>query len=140
MVIGVSPQRFSLRSIRRYWVGKTLGNLLWLLLGVLGSGCTPLVVAPTPVAQAEPVDVRLIVQVTYPTVDVLNALAGELDIWEVDRTAQTFIARVTVEQYDELLQQQLPVELDCAKMRQYAQDLNLAASPVAQLLQAQCPE
>lgn len=140
MVIGVFPRRFLLRSIRRYWAGKTLGNLLWLLLGVLGSGCTPLIVAPTPAAQPEPVDVRLIVQVTYPTVDVLNALAGELDIWEVDRTAQTFVARVTLEQYDDLLQQPLSVKLDCAKMRQYAQDLNLTVPSVAQLLQVQCPE
>lgn len=141
MVIGVSPQRFLLRSIRWRRAGKKRGNLLWLLVGLLLSSCTPLIVAPTPAAsQAEPVDVRLIVQVTYPTVEVLNALAGELDVWEVDRSAQTFVARVTLEQYDALLQQDLPVKLDCAKMRQYAQDLDLTVPPVAQLLQAQCPE
>ena len=140
MAIGVSPRRFSLRLINGYLTHTKLGNLLW-LLAVLATACTPLIVAPTPVAAPdEPVDVRLIVQVTYPTVAVLNALAGELDIWEVDRTARTFVARVTLEQYDDLLQQQLPVELDCAKMRQYAQALNLTAPTVAPLLQAQCPE
>lgn len=141
MAIGVSPRQFSLRSISRYLAGKKLGNLLWLLLAMFGSGCAPLIVTPTPAAsQADPVDVRLIVQVTYPTVEVLNALAGELDVWEVDRSAQTFIARVTVDQYEALLQQKLPVKLDCAKMRQYTQDLDLAQPTVAQLLQEQCLE
>ena len=112
-----------------------------LLLSLWASGCTSLILTPTPGAPlVDPVDVRLIVQVTYPTVDLLNALAGELDIWEVDRAAQTFVARVTLAQYDDLLQQELPVKLDCAKMRQYAQALNLDVPPVAQLLQEQCPE
>lgn len=116
-------------------------QVVLLLLSLWASGCTPLILTPTPVAPlAEPVDVRLIVQVTYPTVDLLNALAGELDIWEVDRTAQTLVARVTLDQYAALLQQELPVKLDCAKMRQYAQALNLTAPTVAQLLQEQCPE
>lgn len=112
-----------------------------LLLSLWVSGCTPLILTPTPAAPlADPVDARLIVQVTYPTVDLLNALAGELDIWEVDRAAQTFVARVTLAQYDALLQQDLPVQLDCAKMRQYAQALTLTVPTVASLLQEQCPE
>lgn len=116
-------------------------QVVLLLLSLWVSGCTPLILTPTPAAPlADPVDARLIVQVTYPTVDLLNAQAGELDIWEVDRTAQTFVARVTLEQYDALLQQQLPVKLDCAKMRQYAQALNLTAPTVAPLLREQCPE
>lgn len=116
-------------------------QVVLLLLSLWASGCTPLILTPTPGAPlADPVDARLIVQVTYPTVAVLNALAGELDIWEVDRTAQTFVARVTLEQYAALLQQELPVKLDCAKMRQYAQALDLTVPTVAQLLQAQCPE
>lgn len=116
-------------------------QVVLLLLSLWASGCTPLILTPTPVAVlADPINARLIVQVTYPTVAVLNALAGELDIWEVDRAAQTFVARVTLAQYDDLLQQELPVKLDCVKMRQYAQALNLTAPTVAQLLQEQCPE
>ena len=134
MAIGVSPRQFSLPLISCAWA-------VLLLAGLGMSGCTPLIMTPTPVASlAEPVDVRLIVQVTYPTVAVLNALAGELDVWEVDRSAQTLVARVTLEQYDALLQQELPVKLDCAKMRQYAQDIDLTVPPVAQLLQTQCLE
>ena len=116
-------------------------QVVLLLLSLWASGCTPLILTPTPVAVlADPINARLIVQVTYPTAAVLNALAGELDIWEVDRAAQTFVARVTLAQYDDLLQQELPVKLDCVKMRQYAQALNLTAPTVAQLLQEQCPE
>lgn len=116
-------------------------QVVLLLLSLWASGCTPLILTPTPVAPlAAPVDTRLLVQVTYPTVAVLNALAGELDIWEVDRAAQTFVARVTLDQYDDLLQQGLPVKLDCAKMRQYAQALNFTVPTVAQLLREQCPE
>lgn len=134
MAIGVFPRRFSLPLISSAWA-------VLLLAGFGMSGCMPLIITPTPVASLpEPGDARLIVQVTYPTVAVLNALAGELDIWEVDRTAQTFVARVTVAQYDALLQQQLTVKLDCAKMHQYAADLALTQPTVAQLLQTQCPE
>lgn len=130
MLTGVSS---CMRSLRY--------GVLLLLIGCGSSGCTPLMMTPTPIASlAEPYDVRLIVQVTYPTVEVLNALAGELDIWEVDRTAQTFIAQVTLNQYDALLQQALTVKLDCAKMRQYAQALNLNSPAVVPLMQEHCPE
>lgn len=136
MTIKLSSRRFLHHS-----TGRRCYQVLLLLLSVWGSGCTPLIMTPTPAAPlSAPVDVRLIVQVTYPTVEVLNALAGELDIWEVDRTAQTLVARVTLEQYDALLQQQLPVALDCAKMHQYAQALHLTEPTVAALLRAQCPE
>lgn len=136
MAIGVFPRRFLSRLI-----SGCFARVLLLLLSGWASGCTPLILTPTPVAPlAEPVDVRLIVQVTYPTVAVLNALASELDIWEVNRTAQTLVARVTLEQYDELRQQELPVNLDCAKMRQYEQQRSLALPVVAQLMQEQCPQ
>ena len=130
MGTGVSRRR-SLSQLTNVLV--IVGLLCWT------SGCTPLIMTPTPVASAaETEDVRLIVQVQYPTVDVLNALAGELDVWEVDRTAQTFIARVTLAQYEALVQQALPVELDCAKMAQYGDDV-AAAAAVADLLAEQCP-
>ena len=133
MATGVFRRRFSSRSTKRWC-------LLMLLVGLCSAtGCVPLIQPPTPVAPAAAAEeVRLIVQVQYPTVEVLNALAGELDVWEVDRTAQTFIARVTLAQYEALVQQALPVELDCAKMAQYGDDV-AAAAAVADLLAEQCP-
>lgn len=140
MGIGVFQLQFLSRSIRHFAYGSLL-----LGMGLWCSGCTPLIMAPTPAASlaepnAEPVEAWLIVQVTYPSVEVLNSLAGELDVWEVDRAAQTFIARVTLAQYDVLLQQELTVTLDCAKMRQYEQALNLTLPVIAQMMQEQCPE
>lgn len=125
-------------SFTRFSSHVTCGVLLvWALWS---SGCTPLVQPPTPVASAVVAeDVRLIVQVKYPTVDVLNALAGELDVWEVDRVAQTFVARVTLAQYERLQQQALPVELDCAKMEQYGAANGPITATVADLLTEQCP-
>lgn len=115
-----------------------IGVLLCLLCWT--GGCTPLIMTPTPVASAaETEDVRLIVQVQYPTVDVLNALAGELDVWEVDRTAQTFVGRVTLAQYEMLRQQALPVKLDCAKMEQYRAADGVVTPAVADLLAEHCP-
>jgi hypothetical protein len=99
-----------------------------------------LIQPPTPVASsATAEEARVIVQVKYPTVDVLNALASELDVWEVDRTAQTFIARVTLAQYERLQQQALPIELDCTKMEQYRVANGAVSVVVADLLKEQCP-
>lgn len=135
MVTGVS-RRQSLSPLIKCC---TCGVLLFMALG--GSGCTPLIRPPTPVAASVAAeDVHLIVQVDYPTVDVLNALAGELDVWEVDRAAQTFIARVTLAQYDMLLQQALTVKLDCAKMVQYGAANGTITTAVADLLAEQCPK
>jgi hypothetical protein len=121
------------RSMNQCAYGLLLLSALW------ESGCAPLLLTPTPVAPiAEPEDARLIVQVTYPTVERLNALAGELDIWEVDRAAQTFVARVTLAQYETLVQQALPVALDCTKMAQYGEPVS--APIVATLMAEQCPE
>ena len=103
---------------------------------MIGS-CTPLIMTPTPVAQSEG---RLIVQITYPSVDVLNELASELDIWEVDRAAQTLVARITLEQHTALRQQDLIMTLDCPKMRQFAQQNNVTLPDIAKLMQEECPE
>jgi len=144
MAIRVTRPRFLSRLTSRYGYA-----LLCLAVGLWGSGCTPLIIAPTPAASraepaaaplSKPVEARLIVQVHFPTVTVLNKLAGELDIWEVDRNAQTFVARITLAQYDALLQQALPVVLDCAKMRQYEQELSLTVPAIAKMMQEQCPE
>ena len=83
---------------------------------------------------------RLIVQNTYPSVDVLNELASELDIWEVDRAAQTLVARITLEQHTALRQQDLIMTLDCPKMRQFAQQNNVTLPDIAKLMQEECPE
>lgn len=134
METGVYRQRFLSPSTKHWVIG-----LLLILIG-WGSGCTLLVQPPTTeAAGVEAEEVRLIVQVQYPTVDVLNALAGELDVWEVDRTAQTFIARVTQAQYDMLLQQALIVTLDCAKMAQYGEPRGAVTPAIAVQLAEQCP-
>ncbi len=131
---------FTRFTFTRFSSHVTCGVLL--VCALWSSGCTPLIQPPTPVASAvEAADVRLIVQVKYPTVDVLNALAGELDVWAVDRTAQTFIARITLAQHEMLRQQALTVTLDCAKMEQYGDDIVAAATTaVADLLAQQCPK
>lgn len=135
MVIRMPWLRFCLRAHRHCLYRR----LLWATV-LLCCGCTPLILTPTPAEPlAELADARLIVQVDYPTVELLNTLAGELDIWEVDRAAQTLVARITLEQYDTLRQQDLQVTLDCAKMRQYAQSLDLTFPTVAQLMEEQCP-
>lgn len=137
MTIGVC-RRQSLSPSTRRWLLSLL-----LFIGCWGSGCVPLIMTPTPVAPAAAAaaeEVRLIVQVKYPTVDVLNALAGELDVWEVDRTAQTFVARITLAQFEMLQQQKLPVALDCAKMEQYGETVDAAPDSVANLLAEQCPK
>lgn len=135
MVAGFSQRP----SLTRFISHVTCGVLL--VCGLWSSGCTPLILTPTPVASAvEAEAVHLIVQVNYPTVDVLNALAGELDVWEVDRTAQTFVARVTLAQYERLQQQALLVELDCAKMAQYGAANGPITTTVADLLAEQCPQ
>jgi hypothetical protein len=115
--------------------------LLMLLIGLCGiSGCTPLIQPPTPVAGSAAAEaVRLIVQVQYPTLDVLNALASELDVWEVDRSAQTFVARVTLAQFAMLQQQKLPVELDCVKMEQYGETVDAAPADITAWMAKQCP-
>lgn len=134
MRTGVCRRQALSPAIKRWGLGLLLFISCW------GSGCAPLIMPPTPVASSvEAEDVHLIVQVTYPTVAVLNALASELDVWEVDRAAQTFVARITMTQYEALLQQKLLVTLDCAKMQQYAQASNLTTAAVAQLMQEQCP-
>lgn len=131
MGIGVCQRRFLLPSIKGFL------SIVWLLaIGVMISSCTPLIMTPTPVAQTEG---RLIVQISYPTVDVLNELASELDIWEVDRAAQTLVARMTLEQYSALRQQDLTMTLDCSKMRQFAQQNNLALPEIAELMEEECP-
>ncbi|MCE7986216.1 MAG: hypothetical protein DYG89_33995 [Caldilinea sp. CFX5] len=111
-----------------------------LLIGLCGAtGCVPLIQPPTPVAPAAAAEeVHLIVQVQYPTVEVLNALAGELDVWEVDRTAQTFVARITLAQFEMLQQQDLPVALDCAKMEQYEETVAAAPASITSLIAEQC--
>lgn len=135
MATGVYRQR-SLSRLTKHW---TIGLLL-ILLG-WGSGCTPLIQPPTPAASAvEAEEAHLIVLVQYPTVDVLNALAGELDVWEVDRATQTFVARITLAQYELLRQQALPVKLDCAKMEQYSAANGVVTAAVADLLVEQCSE
>jgi hypothetical protein len=137
MVIGASRQR----SFSPFSSAIPYGLLL-MLIGLWASGCTPLIRPPTPVAEpaAESAEARLIVQVHYPTVEMLNALASELDVWEVDRAGQSFVARVTLAQYESLLQQEeLQVTLDCAKMRQYEEGRSLAVPTVAQLMQDECP-
>lgn len=121
------------------WFDRVFQSLLLVGFCCCAVSCSPLIQPPTPAAAVEESDARLIVQVTYPTVDLLNALAGELDIWEVDRAAQTFVARITLPQYDELLRQALPIKLDCAKMRQYAQDVKLTQPSVAKVMAEQCP-
>jgi len=137
MEMWVCQRRFLLRLTNRVLA------VVWVLaMAVMISSCTPLLM--TPVAQSEgsvaKTEGRLIVQITYPTVDVLNELAGELDIWEVDRAAQTLIARITLEQYTALRQPDLIITLDCAKMRQYAQQNNLSLPDIAKLMQEECPE
>lgn len=134
MVAGVCRQQALSSSTKRLLLGL-------LLISCWGSGCAPLIMTPTPVASIDAdAEVRLIVQVNYPTVEVLNALAGELDIWEVDRQAQTFVARVTLAQYELLQQQGLSVALDCAKMEQYGDVIDAATTVVADLLTEQCPK
>lgn len=119
---------------------KQGGIAILLCLGFWQGGCTPLIQPPTPVASSVATEaVHLIVQVQYPTVDILNALAGELDVWEVDRTAQTFVARITLAQFEQLQQQDLPVELDCAKMAQYGQIDDAAPANIIDLVAEQCP-
>ena len=134
MAIGAFRPRSLLRSTKRWF-------LLMLLIGLCGaSGCTPVIQPPTPVAVAAEVEaVRLIVQVTYPTLDVLNALASELDVWEVDRSAQTFVARITLAQFAMLQQQKLPVELDCVKMEQYGETVDAAPADITAWMAEQCP-
>lgn len=135
MVAGFSQRP----SLTRFISHVTCGVLL--VCGLWSSGCTPLILTPTPVASAvEAEAVHLIVQVNYPTVDVLNALAGELDVWEVDRTAQTFVARITLAQFEMLQQQKLAVALDCAKMAQYGETVDAAPATVANLMAEQCPK
>lgn len=135
MATGVYQPRFLSPSTKRWVIGLLLTLIGWM------SGCTPLIQPPTPVASApEAEDVRLIVQVKYPTVAILNALAGELDVWEVDRQAQTFVARITLAQYDALLQQALTVKVDCGKMAQYSTANGVVSAAVADLLAEQCPE
>lgn len=145
MVIGVCRQRYLLQStkgleltqpVRNQVFAKNLVSLGLLAIGVMISGCTPLIMTPTPVAQSEG---RLIVQITYLSVDVLNELASELDIWEVDRAAQTLVARITLEQYATLGQQDLTIMLDCPKMHQFAQQNNLSLPDIAKLMAEECP-
>ncbi|MBX3015894.1 MAG: hypothetical protein KF832_30520 [Caldilineaceae bacterium] len=125
----------------RTWCFRRARWLFWVVFVTLvSSACTPLMLTPTPMTPT-PVaeELRLIVTVHYPTVAVLNRFAGELDIWEVDRAGQTFVARITLAQYDALLQEQLTVTLDCAKMRQYESTTTLAQPPIADLMATQCP-
>ena len=112
-------------------------GLLSLILTVLLGSCT-FVIQPSPSAPAE--DGWLIVRVNYPSVVVLNQLASELDVWEVNRAAQTLVARVTLAQYQALLAEELTVSVDCAKMQQYAQALGGSTATVQAIVQEACAE
>lgn len=113
------------------------GTAALLFAMLVGVGCTPLIHPPQTVHEDE---AQIIVQIHYPSVEVLNQLASTLDIWEVDRNAQTLVAKITLAQYGSLLAQQLPTTLDCPKMRTYAQALRSERSiTVQKLLQQQCP-
>jgi hypothetical protein len=112
-----------------------LCRLTCIALLLIITSCTPWIQPPTAANEAQ-----LIVQIHYPSVEALNQLASTLDIWEVERSAQTLVAKVSFSQYDQLLAQGLPVALDCTKMRQYADALRTTQSPRASvLLLAQCP-
>lgn len=112
-------------------------GLLSLILTVLLGSCT-FVIRSSPSAPAE--DGWLIVRVDYPSVVVLNQLASELDVWEVNRAAQTLVARVTLAQYQALVAEKLTVSVDCAKMRQYAQTLGGSTATVLAIMQEACAE
>jgi len=113
-----------------------LGFLSLILTLLLGS-CT-FVIQPSASTPAE--DGWIIVRVDYPSVAILNQLASELDVWEVNRAAQTLVARVTLAQYQALLAKELPVSVDCAKMRQYAPTLGGSTATVQAIMQTSCPE
>ena len=106
-----------------------------LLIMTLLMGCVPLIATPTP---QPPAAGWLIVRVEYPTTAMLNQLAAELDVWEVQQAAGIVVARVTLAQYDALQEQQLAVTLDCAKMQQYAQALGKQPQQVRELIQQEC--
>ncbi|MDQ3250603.1 MAG: hypothetical protein M3Q45_15535 [Chloroflexota bacterium] len=110
-----------------------LATLILMLL----TGCTPLIVAPATDAQAE---AWLIVRIGYPSTDSLNQLAAELDIWEVDRAEQSLVARVTIAQYQALLNDDLTMQVDCPKMKQYASALGVKTQVVQAILQQSCPQ
>jgi hypothetical protein len=114
-----------------------LFGFLSLILTMLLGSCT-FVIQPPASAPAE--DGWIIVRVDYPSVVVLNQLASELDVWEVNRAAQTLVARVTLAQYQALLAEKLPVSVDCAKMRQYAPTLDGSTATVQAIVQEACAE
>ncbi len=112
-----------------------LGLTTLILTALLGS-CTFVIRSPV-AAPAE--DSWLIVRVGYPSVVVLNQLAAELDVWEVNRADQTLVARVTLAQYQALAAEKLTVNVDCAKMQQYAQALGASTATVQAIIQEACP-
>jgi len=129
----MEPEReMSMKPIRLVLLG-----LLSLILPALLGSCT-FVIRPPTSTPAE--DGWIIVRVDYPSVAILNQLASELDVWEVNRAAQTLVARVTLAQYQALLAKELTVSVDCAKMQQYAQALGGSTATVQAIMQASCPE
>ena len=114
-----------------------LFGLTSLILAVLLGSCT-FVIRPPASMPAE--DGWIIVHIDYPSVVVLNQLASELDVWEVNRAAQTLVARVTLAQYQALVAEELTVSVDCAKMQQYAQALGGSTATVQAIVQEACAE
>ncbi len=114
----------------------TVYATLCLLLGLLGAACK--LIEPT--AAAQPADDRIIVQIHYDSSEQLNQLAAELDIWEINRAAQTLVARVTLAQRRWVIDQGLTVTLDCDKMKQYAAALGAPSQPIRALLAAECQQ
>ena len=112
-------------------------GLTSLILTTLLGGCTFVIQPP---ASAPTVDAWLIVRINYPSVAVLNQLAAELDVWEVNRADQTLVARVTLAQYQALVAEKLTMTVDCAKMQQYAQALGTATATIQAIVQEVCPE
>ncbi len=74
-----------------------------------------LVLAVAAAAAPLTVEQATVVRVYYPDRAVLNAWAATLDIWEVHRAEQYFVARVRPDQYEALVRSGLPLEIDAEK-------------------------
>jgi len=96
-------------------VNKTYRSLTMVLLVAMVVGLTFLAPAPAP-AQAP--QTSTVVRLYFKDRDQLNAVSGELDIWEVDLDAGYAVAKVTPEQYKWLQGLGHELQVDAAKTEQ----------------------
>jgi hypothetical protein len=106
------------------------------MLNLLLASCT--MIQPLPPQTSD--DGWLIVRINYDSTATLNRIASELDIWEVDRTAQTLVARVRLDQRQWVLALGQSITLDCAKMRANRDALGTRTAAAQALIDAECPE